>query len=64
MIVDGDLRKVESPKMKNIRHLQFTNFVADDVVEYLNKGINPDNHIIRKNLKKIMDARETNGKEV
>lgn len=64
MAVDGDLRKVENPKMKNVKHLQFTNIIAEDVVELLSKGILPENHIIRKSLKNLINARENYGKEV
>lgn len=62
MIVDGDLRKIENPKMKNVRHLQMTNFKADDVAAYLARGELPANHIIKKNLKRIQEARDQVGR--
>lgn len=64
LIADGDLRKIENPKLKNCRHLQFTNWVAEDVMAYLKEGKMPENHVIRKNLKRIEEARERDGKEV
>jgi ribosomal protein L14E/L6E/L27E len=64
MLVDGDMRTIENPKLKNIRHIHYTNLEADKVMEYLNRGEMPDNHIIRKNLKQLIEARETHGKEV
>ena len=54
-ICDGDLRRIEKPKKKNIRHLQITSMQAYDVLEYLRKGEKPPNHVIKKNLKKLID---------
>ena len=53
LIVDGDLRKIENPKMKNNRHLQMTNYRADEVADHLARGELPFNHVIRKSLKRI-----------
>lgn len=64
MIADGDLRKIENPKIKNLKHIKITNIVADDVKACLTKGEMPDNHIIRKNLKKIQEGGILDGKEV
>ena len=64
LLADGDLRKIENPKVKNIKHVQLTRMKADDVITYLNRGEKPDNHIIRKNLKKLQEATEIDGKEV
>jgi len=54
-ISDGDLRKIENPKKKNIKHLHFTPIRADDVLEYLHRGEIPANHVIKKNIKQIVD---------
>lgn len=64
MIVDGDLRKIENPKLKNIRHLQVTNIRADDVAAHLARGELPANHVIKKSIKQLQEARESNGKGV
>ena len=48
MLADGDLRKIENPKMKNVCHLKFTRMKADDVMECSHRGEHPDNHIILK----------------
>ncbi len=64
IVSDGDLRKIENPKMKNVRHLSFSNMTADEVIDYLNRGEFPDNHIIKKNLKRILEKGESEGKEV
>ena len=54
-ICDGDLRKIENPKKKNIRHLQITSQSAEEVRECLHKGEIPANHVIKKSLKQIFD---------
>lgn len=64
IVSDGELRKIENPKMKNLKHLHFTNMVAPEVIDYLNRGEIPDNHIIKKNLKRILEKGESEGKEV
>lgn len=64
MIADGDLRKIENPKIKNLKHVKITNIVADDVKACLAKGEMPANHIIRKNLRKIQEGEKLDGKEV
>lgn len=61
IISDGDLRKVENAKMKNIKHLHLTHYQADDLAEYLEKGEVPPNHIVRKNIKKILETSELTG---
>lgn len=64
VLADGDLRKIENPKVKNIKHIQWTNIMAEDVRDYLVRGDIPANHIIKKNLRRIQEKRETEGKEV
>lgn len=64
IVSDGDLRKIENPKMKNVKHLQYTKMQADEVINYLNRGETPDNHIIRKNIKQILERGDSDGKEV
>lgn len=33
MIVDGDSRKINSPKLKNVKHVKPTGLVAQEVIE-------------------------------
>ncbi|MDD4170930.1 MAG: hypothetical protein PHQ94_01690 [Syntrophomonas sp.] len=60
-ISDGDLRKIEKPKKKNIRHLHFTSLRADDVLDYLQKGEIPANHVIKRNIKQLIDKGRIRG---
>ena len=62
VISDGDLRKIENPKIKNIKHLQLTNKIADDVKNSIDNNITPENHVIRKNLKRITETSEDGGR--
>ncbi|MEG1257337.1 KOW domain-containing RNA-binding protein [Clostridium sp.] len=49
-ISDGDLRKIEKPKKKKIKHLVFTNILAEDIrVDILSDG-RINNSKIRKFL--------------
>ncbi|HPT68588.1 MAG TPA: KOW domain-containing RNA-binding protein [Syntrophomonas sp.] len=64
IVSDGDTRKIENPKMKNIKHLQYTKLKANEVIDYLNRGEVPDNHIIKRNIRQILERGETEGKEV
>lgn len=64
MLADGDLRKIENPKLKNIKHVQITNMIAEDILTSITRGVIPDNHIIKKTLRKIQETREMSGKEV
>ncbi len=54
-ICDGELRKMENPKKKNICHVQMTSMKANEVLEYLRKGEKPPNHVIKKNIKQLID---------
>jgi len=50
-LVDGDLRKVESPKKKKIKHVQLTKDVISEIMELRNEGASISNSNIRKLLK-------------
>lgn len=52
-ICDGDLRKIEKPKKKKIRHLMFTEIVAEDIKESLVSNVKVSNSQIRKFLQSL-----------
>jgi len=54
-IVDGDLRKVENPKKKKIKHLKLLNKRADIVVEKLARKRKVTNEDIKKALSELID---------
>ncbi|MGE5372714.1 MAG: RNA-binding protein [Solirubrobacterales bacterium] len=65
IVADGDLRKVENPKMKNIRHIQVTNRGIPEIVELMKSGGTIENHKLRKIIRGMWsDYQEDTGKEV
>lgn len=50
LISDGDLRRVEKPKKKKIKHLDPTEIVIEPIADKLSKGIRVPNAEIRKAL--------------
>ncbi|MCX7748612.1 MAG: KOW domain-containing RNA-binding protein [Clostridia bacterium] len=55
-ISDGDLRRIEKPKKKKIKHLEFTNEIIESLNEKLEKKQKIINSEIRKALKVIENA--------
>ena len=55
-VADGDLRRVENPKKKKIKHLQLMNKRLDVVAEKRNNRRKIYNDEIRKALKEIADG--------
>jgi large subunit ribosomal protein L14e len=49
-LVDGDLRKVENPKRKNIKHLQKTSRVLEPIAAKLKAGEKVTNAEIRRSI--------------
>jgi len=52
-VVDGDCRRIQNPKKKNIRHLWYTDQVAEKIVEKLALGCKITNADIREALKTL-----------
>ena len=50
LIIDGDLRKLDNPKSKKIKHLSVYNAVVPELMERIDKKIKLDNAFIRKIL--------------
>jgi large subunit ribosomal protein L14e len=63
LLCDGDLRKIEKPKKKNIRHVRLTSLRADEVLKILHSGGIPANHVIKKNIKHLLDNSGEGGLE-
>ena len=51
-IADGDKRKLHNPKKKKIKHLNRTNFVAEDLANAIKAGAIED-YMIRKTLAEL-----------
>lgn len=51
VLCDGDFRKINSPKLKNIKHLVVYNSVLEDFAEMLKSNIKISDTFIRNFLK-------------
>jgi len=51
-IVDGDLRRVENPKLKKIKHLVKMNNVSDDIQQKLIENRKVTNQMVRREIEK------------
>ena len=50
LISDGDLRRIEKPKRKKIKHLEFTDQVIEHLSEKFQNNLKVTNSEIRKSL--------------
>lgn len=57
-ISDGDLRPIEKPKKKKIKHLNFTNVYSEEIREMLIKGSKVSNKSIKAFLKSKVTSEE------
>mgnify|MGYP000902033932 FL=1 len=55
LISDGDLRPVERPKKKRIKHLKYTDLVAENIVEILKNGRKLLNADIQKTISEMQN---------
>lgn len=53
MIVDGDLRKVDNPKLKKIKHLKVIDDVSLIIKDKIEKGENISNALVRREIDKL-----------
>lgn len=64
LIADGDLRKVEKPKKKKIKHLVVHNMIASDIKSKMEAGIKINNNDIKNVLRLMGLTNQSNFKEV
>lgn len=50
-LVDGDIRKIENPKKKKMKHVELTNFSDSTIAEKIRNNNKITNQDIRKSLK-------------
>lgn len=53
LVADGDLRKLDHPKKKKIRHLAKYNIICEEVKNRLNSGEKITNLLLRRELEKL-----------
>ncbi|NMD37950.1 MAG: RNA-binding protein [Christensenellaceae bacterium] len=58
LLADGDLRKLEKPKLKKIKHLRATKFIANNFIDKLNNKVLVLNSDLRKEIKHYTDVKE------
>ena len=56
LVVDGEGRKVDNPKRKNVRHLQFYDSLAGEVAVKVGAGKRVTNMDVRKAIKSLVEA--------
>jgi len=54
-LADGEGRKVEKPKLKNIRHLKIYDVMAGEVLNKSQSAKKITNAVVRKELKSLVD---------
>jgi large subunit ribosomal protein L14e len=55
LLADGEVRKVDNPKLKNVKHLKFYDLIAGEVHEKAMNGKRITNADIRKELKSLIE---------
>ncbi|OPZ73652.1 MAG: hypothetical protein BWY80_00885 [Firmicutes bacterium ADurb.Bin456] len=58
-VADGELRKVETPKRKNIRHLKSCGLIAGEVRDKALDAKRVTNNDVRKELKSLVEKLES-----
>lgn len=55
LIADGDLRPVERPKKKRLKHLRYTDLTAGAIVERMNGGIRVVNADLKAAIREVQE---------
>lgn len=58
-VADGDLRRVESPKRKNTRHIKSCGVIAGEIQDKALDGKRVTNADVRKELKSLLEKLES-----
>lgn len=53
LLVDGDLRKVDKPKKKKVKHLTKYNMISDEIKNRLENDEKVNNLLLRRELEKL-----------
>jgi len=57
-VVDGDLRRIERPKLKKVKHLNISHMVLTEIEVVLSEGKRLSNEILRKSLESFTFSAE------
>jgi len=61
MISDGDLRRIEKPKKKKIKHLEYTGEIIDNLNQKLTNKLKVTNAEVRKSLTTLENEVQNTG---
>jgi ribosomal protein L14E/L6E/L27E len=64
LIADGDLRKIDKPKKKKVKHVVVHNTIANDIEKKIKSGVKVNNSDIRNSLRQLGLTHQSNNKEV
>ncbi|MGE5454912.1 MAG: hypothetical protein ACM3O9_06915 [Methylocystaceae bacterium] len=53
LIADGDLRHLDNPKLKNLRHLSLSRVKSEELIQALARGEPLENHRLRKLVREL-----------
>jgi hypothetical protein len=56
IVADGELRKIERPKAKNLKHIRKTSLVLTEIRDMLLAGEQPENHILRSSIRQLLES--------
>lgn len=56
LLVDGNLRKVDAPKLKKVRHLIKINQISTVFADILKDGRKPDDSLVRREIDKLQQV--------
>lgn len=56
LLVDGNFKKIDSPKMKKVRHLMKINQISTAFSEAVQSGIKPEDHLVKREIDKLQKA--------
>lgn len=54
-LVDGNIRKIENPKKKKIKHIELTKYFNEDIATRINNKNKITNHDVKRILKEIQE---------
>ncbi|HAA25410.1 MAG TPA: RNA-binding protein [Ruminiclostridium sp.] len=55
LVADGDIRPIERPKKKRMKHLKFTDITVDYIAELINKGDKPTNSELKNTIAEFIE---------
>ena len=55
LIADGDLRPMERPKKKRLKHLRYTNRIASAIVDKMERGAKVVNADLKEAIREIQE---------